>query len=96
MQVADPLTDQIPQSPLHAIPDNGDADGLGHDKTGTRRAHRFIADLRVHQVHDDRAASRAPTTPNRRGEFTVAAEPLGGGQHPMLLAALRPKGGRGP
>jgi hypothetical protein len=73
----------MPQAPLHPVPDDGYPHGLGYDETGTRLARRFAADLRGHQVNHDHAAAGTPAPANRRGKLTVAAEPLGRGQHPI-------------
>jgi hypothetical protein len=82
-QVTEPAADQMAQSPFDSITIHRAADRLGHHKAGARRARRQGAGLRGYQVYDDNSAAGSPTAADRRGEFTAAAQPLRGGQHPM-------------
>ena len=100
-QPTEPLADQVAQSSFHKVADNGIADALRHDKTGTHTACRFGGRVRGHrvgrhQVHHERTTPGTATTTDRRGELTTTPETLRRGQHPMPLAALRPRGGCGP
>jgi hypothetical protein len=92
-KIGQALTHDVAQPTLDLVSDDGSADGLGNDESGTRRRDGpvgscrivmiLVFDVRVFsvQVNYHTAAGASATGTDRRGEIIAAAKPVSGGQH---------------